>query len=355
MSSEDDAHKMTIDRVAELAYVSRSVVSRVLNDHPHVSEEARRRVLEVVREHNYRPSAAARSLATDRTFEIGVLTPQRQGEAFANSFWPHLHAGIFEHCMERGYHVSLSMVTPEHAGDLEQHLLRSRRLDGYIFVTRGVADLMAEVAELQEVPFALVGRAPEHEDWCAVDVDNAGGARQAVAHLHGLGHERIALLLGSADMQESKDRRAGFRQALAERGLPFEEWWEGVGDYSGQSGSEIMSRWIEEGLEVSAVFCASDTMAMGALLALHQAGLAVPQEMAVVGFDNLPFSKYTTPPLTTVHQSIHEKGRRAAALLLDQVEGKAIEQPQVTLEAELVVRSSCGGGVPDFSSVPGCG
>lgn len=354
MSDEDDTQKkITIDRVAELAYVSRSVVSRVLNDHPNVSDEARRRVLEVVKEHNYRPSSVARGLATDRTFEVGVLTPQRQGEAFANSFWSYLHSGIFERCMERGYHVSLSMVTPEAAADTEEHFLRSKRLDGFVFVTQEVTELMVDVAQTRDVPFVLVGHAPEHPEWCSVDVDNAEGARQATAHLHRLGHERIGIILGSLEMQESVDRRAGYRQALSEAGLPVEKQPAAVGDYSGQSGFENMSRWIEEGLEgTTAVFCASDTMAMGALLALHQAGLAVPEDLAVVGFDNLPFSKYTTPPLTTVHQPIGEKGRRAADLLLDQIEGQVPACRHLMLDAELVVRGSCETAARASSKTP---
>ena len=342
MSDEEDAPNMTIDRVAELAYVSRSVVSRVLNNHPHVSDEARRRVLQVVKEHNYRPSSVARSLATNRTFEVGVLTPQRTGEAFANSFWSYLHSGIFERCMERSYHVSLSMVASEVAGETEQHFLRSKRLDGFIFVTQEVTKLMVEVAQTQDVPFVLVGHAPERSDWCSVDVDNVEGAQKAATHLHQLGHERIGVILGNLDMQESVDRRRGYHRALAEAGLDVEERWTAVGDYSGQSGFEIMNRWIEEGLDATAVFCASDTMAMGALLALHQAGVAVPEDVAVVGFDNLPFSKYTTPPLTTVHQPIGEKGRWAADMLLDQIEGKEAEPSHVELEAELIVRASCG-------------
>jgi LacI family transcriptional regulator len=342
MSDEDASQKMTIDRVAELAFVSRSVVSRVLNNHPHVSDEACRRVMAVVEEHNYRPSSVARSLATDRAFEIGVLTPQREGETFANSVWSYLHAGIFERCMERGYHVSLSMVPPGRAADIEQHFLRSQRLDGFIFVTQEITQLMLEVAQGQNVPFALIGYAPERSDWCSVDVDNVGGARKATQHLHRLGRERVALILGDLEMQESVDRRAGYQQAIEEAGLPFEERRVAVGDYSGRSGFEIMNRWIEEGLEMNAVFCASDTMAMGALLALHQADVSVPDEMAIVGFDNLPFSKYTTPPLTTVHQPISKKGRWAADLLLDQIEEKAIERCHVTLDAELAVRASCG-------------
>lgn len=335
--------KMTIDKVAELAYVSRSVVSRVLNNHPNVSDEARRRVLEVVKEHDYRPSAAARSLATERTFEIGVLTPRRGRDAFANSFWPLLHSGIFEQCLERGYFVALSMVSAEVKEDLDQHLLRNKRFDGYILVTQEVAEQMANLVQTHDTPFVLIGRDPDSPIPYSVDVDNFGGAYEVTRHLHGLGHDRIAAILGSLDMQESVDRRDGYHRALEEAGLPIEDEWVAVGDYSGQSGYEIMDQWLESNLEATAVFCASDTMAMGALLALQQAGVAVPKDLAVVGFDDLPLSKYTVPPLTTVHQPISEKGRWAANLLIDQIEGKKVEQQHVSLEPELKVRASCGG------------
>jgi LacI family transcriptional regulator len=342
MSDPDEPQRMTIDKVAELAYVSRSVVSRVLNDRANVSDEARQRVLNVMEEHNYRPSAAARSLANDRTFEIGVLTPLRGGDAFGNSFWPLLHSGIFDQCMERGYFVSLSMVAPDRETDIKEHFLSNKRFDGFIFVTQRITELMADVAEAHDVPFTLVGRAPKHAGWHSVDVDNAEGARLAVRHLHGLGHERIAALLGRLEMRESTDRRDGYRRGLREAGLSPERQRTATGDYSGESGFEVMQRWLEEGLGATAVFCASDTMATGAMLALHQAGVSVPDEMAVVGFDNLPLARYTTPPLTTVHQPIREKGRRAAGLLLDQIEEKDSEQRHATLETELIVRASCG-------------
>ena len=333
---------MTIDRVAELAYVSRSVVSRVLNDHPNVSDEARRRVLSVIEEYDYRPSSVARSLATDRTFEVGVLTPRRRGDAWANGFWPLLHASIFEQCIERGYFASLSMISAEMQADLNQRILNDRRFDGYILVTQEVTALVADALQAREVPVVLIGRDPARPAWLSVDVDNADGAYEATRHLCRLGHRRIAAILGSLDMQESVSRRAGYQQALKEAGRPAEEAWTAVGDYSRRSGFEIMRRWIKQGLESTAVFCASDTMAMGALLALHEAGVAVPAEMAVVGFDDLPTSRYTVPPLTTVRQPIREKGERAADLIIDLIEGKTPDCCHVTLQPELKVRVSCG-------------
>lgn len=334
--------KMTIDQVAELAYVSRSVVSRVLNDHPNVSDEARARVMKVIEEHDYRPSSVARSLATDRTFEVCVLTPRRRGDALANGFWPLLHSGIFEQCIERGYLVSLSMISAEMEDEVNNRLLTDQRFDGYILITQEVTDLVAEALHDRDVPTVLIGHDPTYPDLNSVDVNNYDGAYQAGTHLCELGHRKIGAILGSLDLKESVDRKEGFLQAVADAGRSVPDEWVTVGDYTQDSGFDIMNRWIERDRVPTAVFCASDTMATGALLALHQAGLAVPEEVAVVGFDDLPTSRYTVPPLTTVHQPIYEKGERAATVIIDQIEKEQPEVVRANLSAELVVRQSCG-------------
>lgn len=334
--------KMTIDQVAELAYVSRSVVSRVLNDHPNVSEEARARVEKVIEEYNYRPSSAARSLATDRTFEICILTPRRQGDALANGFWTLLHLGIFEQCIERGYFVSLSMISPDMGDEVHKHVLSEHRFDGFILITEEVTELVAHALNERDVPTVLIGHDPNYPQLDSVDVDNYQGAYEATQHLCDLGHERVGALLGSLDLKESEERRAGYHQALRDAERPIDEDWMAVGDYSQESGHAIMQRWIARGAYPSAVFCANDGMALGALLALHEAGIDVPGAVSVVGFDDLPTSRYAYPPLTTVHQPIYEKGEQAADMIISQVEGTHDETRHVKLPAELVVRDSAG-------------
>lgn len=334
--------KMTIDQVAELAYVSRSVVSRVLNNHPNVSDEARERVMKVIEEHNYRPSSVARSLAMDRTFEVCVLTPRRRGDALANGFWPLLHSGIFEQCIERGYLVSLSMISAEMEDEVNDRLLNDQRFDGYILITQEVTDLVAGALEEREVPTVLIGHDPGCPAFNSVDVRNFEGAYKATEHLCRLGHQHIGAILGSLDLKESVDRKEGFYQALADAGRSVPDEWVAVGDYTQESSFDIMNRWIESGHMPTAVFCASDTMATGALLALHQADIAIPDDVAIVGFDDLPTSKYTVPPLTTVHQPIYEKGECAANIIIDQIEEEQTEVVHANLSAELVVRESCG-------------
>lgn len=335
---EDD---LTIDQVAELAYVSRSVVSRVLNDHPNVSEEARTRVLDVIEEHDYRPSSVARSLATDRSFEISVLTPRRGDESLANGYWPLLYSGIFEQCLERGYFVSLSMVSDGVENEI-QNQARDSRFDGYILITTEVTDLVASSLDESRAPAILIGRAPDWESISSVDIDNVKGGYEAGCHLCNLGYEEIGLILGSLALEESADRRAGIEQALSDAGRSVPSRYVAEGDYSQESGYSIIQDWAERDAVPRALFCASDTMAMGALLALHEVDYRVPEDVAVVGFDDLPASRYAIPPLTTVRQPVYEKGETAVNLLVDQIESPDADPVHKELDPELVIRGSCG-------------
>ena len=333
---------MTIDKVAELAYVSRSVVSRVLNGHSNVSDEARRRVEEVIEEHDYRPSSVARSLATDRSFEISVLTPRRGDESLATGYWSLLYSGIFERCLERGYFVSLSMIGPGMEESVNDRI-RDERFDGHILITQEVTDLLeASTLEHRDAPVVLIGRDPERMSIHSLDIDNAAGGYKAGIHLCDLGHEEIGLLLGMGQLEETGERQQGAERALSEHGYVLPDERVAYTDYSPRSGYEAAREWIADGRMPSALFCAGDTIAMGALRALHEAGYRVPGDVALVGFDGLPASQYTTPPLTTVQQPVYEKGTRAADTLLDQIDGETSSGNHVTLEPELVVRESCG-------------
>lgn len=335
--------KLSIDEVAKLAYVSRSVVSRVLNDHKNVSDEARERVLEVVEEYNYKPSSVARGLATNRSYEIGILAPRRCDEALANGFWSLLHLGIFEECIQQGYFVSMSPISPDLGSDVKEHVLDNKRLDGFILLTQEVTDAVANELLERETPLVLVGHGPDNANLNSVDVDNFAGAYMATNHLIELGHEHIGIMLGKFSMQESADRLSGYKKAIKDAGLSIHEDLIAVGDYSQKHGFDSMKQWLSKSLGITATFCTSDTLAMGALAALHEENMTVPEDMALVGFDDLPFAQYTIPPLTTVRQPITEKGKRAANLLIDKIENKGSESVHENLEPELIVRESCGG------------
>ena len=350
MENEKD---MTIDQVAELAYVSRSVVSRVLNDHPNVSDEARERVLKVIEEHDYRPNSVARSLATDRSFEISILTPRRSDgspsdgdwplhESLANGYWPLLYSGIFDQCLERGYFVSLSIVSAEMRDKIRARA-GDKRFDGYVLITQEVTDFVGSALRERGVPALLIGASSDQDAFRSIDIDNVEGGYKAGAHLCGLGYRDIGAILGTADLQETQDRRRGFEQALDETGRTLDEAHVGHGDYSQGSGYDLVHQWAAADQLPRAIFCASDIMATGALLALHETGHRVPDDVAVVGFDGLPSSRYTIPPLTTVRQPVYEKGKAAVDMLVDEIEESGSTPAHRELQPTLVVRGSCGG------------
>ncbi|HKL14153.1 MAG TPA: LacI family DNA-binding transcriptional regulator [Balneolaceae bacterium] len=334
--------KLNIDKVAKLAHVSRSVVSRVLNNHANVSDVARERVMKVVRKYNYRPNSVARSLATNSTHEIGVLVTQSEDEALGNAFWMQMHRGIFEESRQRGYFVSLSYVSKSNSKELNNFILNERRLDGYILLTQEVTDMVGRELFDKNIPIVLVGHIPKKKKISSVDVDNFKGGKLAAEHLLKLGHTKIGVMLASLDMKESKDRLAGFLEAHEEAGVDFSDDQISVVDYQFKAGFRTMKHWIETKKNITAVFCASDTIAMGALLAARELGKKVPEDYAVIGFDDLSFAKFTYPPLTTIHQPIFQKGRMAAELLINEIEDEDADRQKINLDPQLIIRESCG-------------
>ena len=335
--------KITIDEVARLAYASRSVVSRVLNQHPNVSKEARERVMKVIKEYNYRPSSVARSLVTERTHALCVLAPRRKNDILATGYWSLVLLGISERSIQRGYFVSISMVSSDMEDAINDRIFSGQAFDGFILIARDVTRLVARSVRENEIPAVIIGHDPDFPGLNSVDVDNFDGGYQAGSHLLALGHRRIGMMLGPITMKESVDRRDGFMKALADSGVSMNPDYLVVGDYSRRSGYDLMQRWLEQRTMPSAIFCASDVKATGTLLALHEAGLRVPGDVALVGFDDLPNARYTFPPLTTVHQPVFKKGERAADIIIDQIEGKHHAVVHEDLPVHLIVRGTCGG------------
>ncbi len=332
--------RLNIDKIAKLAHVSRSVVSRVINNHPNVSEEARQRVLEVVEKYNYRPNSVARSLATRSTYQIGVLTSRISEESLGNGYWSLLYLGIFEECIRRGYYVHLSFYSSSMAGELHQYLLNEHHLDGVICLNEEVTDFTVKKLAEKEVPIVLVGHNPNYPDICSVDVNNYDGAYKAAKHLIDLGHTEIGGIFGDQNVQETEHRMKGFRDAFDDAGFSSNEDYITVGSYTQRDGYRTMNKWLKKYSEMTALFCASDTIAMGALLALYENNISVPEQFSVVGFDGLPISRYLIPPLTTVVQPTYGKGEKAAQLLIDCINNKNKEPLHLDLDPKLLIRKS---------------
>jgi LacI family transcriptional regulator len=333
----------TLEEVAGLAGVSRSTVSRVINNHPHVRSETRERVWQAIRKSSYEPHAVARSLVTNRTQIIGMIIPEAVTRLFTDPFFPILLRGATNACNAHRYQLMLSLFAASaDQQEMYQHFLRSGYLDGVIVASASLDDPLISDLLRDRVPFVSVGRHPDRRVHF-VDVDNIGGARMAVEHLIRLGHRRIAIITGPPDMPAGQDRLEGYRQALEAHRIPVEEGLIVEGDFTETSGMVGMQRLLL--VSPSAVFVASDMMAIGALKALRQAGWQVPQDVALVSFDDIPIASAIEPALTTVRQPIERLGSMAVEVLLSLVESSPEEEAPVSriiLPTELVIRTSCG-------------
>jgi LacI family transcriptional regulator len=337
-------NRLTIEEIADLADVSRSTVSRVLNNHPSVRPSVRARVQQVIQDNRYTPRAAARSLASRRTNVVGLLIPRSAATIFSDPFFPHVIQGITETCSNRGYFLLLSMVTVEREQDFYERVLRGRHVDGLIMMSSDIDDPILPLLIRDDSPLVLVGRHPYLADVSSADVDNRDGAVQAVRHLIELGHRRIATITGPLYMVAAMDRRDGYKQALAEAAIPIRPDLIVESDFTQAGAYGAMHQVLQLAERPTAVFTGSDVMAAGALRALHEVGLRVPEDMALVSFDDLPLASILTPPLTTVHQPLNELGAAAADLLLDRLEQPDDHhQPShKRLATHLVVRQSSG-------------
>jgi DNA-binding LacI/PurR family transcriptional regulator len=334
---------LTIVHIATLAEVSRSTVSRVLNNHAGVRPNVRERVLRVIREQNYAPQAAARSLASSRTDTIGLLIPRSAAVSLADPFIASMIQSLFEASAQQGYFVSATMLTADMEPGFYDRILRSRHFDGVIMFSSDIDDPILPLLIKDGSPMVLIGRHPYFLNVTSVDVENREGARDAVAHLIGLGHRRIAAINGQLQMEAAQARRDGYKQALLEAGMAIDAELMVEGFYSEVAAYQAMLTLLDLPDPPTAIFAASDTMAIGALHAVRHRGLRVPEDIALIGYDDLPLAAYATPPLTSVHQPISDMGAHAVRLLVEQIRGRG-PATSVRLPARLVVRESSGGG-----------
>jgi LacI family transcriptional regulator len=337
----------TLEEIARLAQVSRSTVSRVINGHPAVDPQTRERVQRVVQEQNYHPNGAARALASRHSQLIGLVVPQMLSAVFSDPYFPMLIQGVSAACDERDYFMLLSfpvMRTPETL----TRIVRGAHLDGLV-VAASLTD-NSQISQLarEGTHFVLVGRSTNEGAVTTVDVDNVRGAAIAVQHLVRLGFAAIATITGPLEMTAAVDRREGYLAALRGARLEPPEVYVQEGDWSEWSGSRAMEALLRLPERPEAVFAASDSMAIGALKVIRAAGLRVPDDIALVGFDDIPLASALETPLTTVRQPIYRLGHTAASVLLDQLQGIPDGEPdlaqgqRIVLGTELIVRESCG-------------
>jgi LacI family transcriptional regulator len=338
---------VTIRDVARAARVSVATVSRVQNNSSLVTEPTGRRVRRVAVRLGYSPHAAARSLSTRRTSSIGVLLPDLYGE-----FYAELIRGIDQTAQGHGYHLLIASSHNDKA-TIEAALQAMRgRVDGLI-VMAPAPGAHVPVRNLPErFPVVLLNCNASGRTFDSIVLANREGARQMVHHLIALGHRRIAMITGPSRNYDATERRRGYHAALRAAGLRGSRRWEVPGDFTQGSGFEACRRLLNCKARPTAIFAGNDAMAIGALSALAEAGVGVPDQVAVAGFDDIPMARYMHPPLSTVRVDISALGERATRRLLDAVgNGRTHHNRRETLPVTLVIRESCGGrGRPAASS-----
>ena len=327
--------------------MSVSTVSRVFNGYDDVSPATRERVLDVARRLDYAPSAAARTLVKQQSQLIGVVL-------FTGYEHPDIHHPFFQEVLvglkhgigELGYDLLLFATEQPGSsrGRPHSYLRRAQqhRVDGLVVMGVDRDDPEVEKLVRADIPVMAVDLDVVHDHTSFVASDNIGGARLAVRHLHELGHTRIATIAGPRNTKPGADRTLGYRAEMRELGLTIPPGYEVEGDFYPESAERAIQSMLALTEPPTAVFAAADMMAVGAIRTLRSVGLLVPDDIAIVGFDDIRVAELLSPPLTTVRQDMVGIGLAAGRALVEQIENPDVTPPVLTLPVELVVRASCG-------------
>jgi LacI family transcriptional regulator len=328
--------RATIRDVASHAGVSHQTVSRVINGNPNVSVPTRQKVLATIDELGYVPSPMARGLISNRTHSIGVVA-----DDISDQFFARVVAGAERAARARGYYLMIGSVEPDDDERGYLRLMLERRVEGLLLARPSVPLQLGDFTPLVQAGVPIVSVGASRVPGIVVDVDNRQGGYDATRHLLEHGHRSIATIVGPADWPSSAARLEGYRNALGEAGVPYDSSLVVQADNWGLESGRAAAARLCDGVSFTALFAHSDLTALGAIRQLRLSGRRIPQDVSVVGYDDLPVAAYVDPPLTTVHQPMEEVGALAASLLLDQlIEGIRLVDEVRLLPAELVSRQS---------------
>ena len=333
-----DKRVRTIADIAEIAGVSKSTVSRALSNSSLISEKTRNRIQAIAREHNFQINQPARSLSMQQTNTIAFITHgYYKNICVEDLFLLEMLGAITDALTLVNYDLLMVNVDP-HETDWIDDYIRTGKVDGFILMTS--TKKRSHIKKLVEMnaPFIAWGAPILNANYCTVTGDNFSGGRLAAEYLLGIGKRKIAFLGGPAKEKEVQLRYQGFETALQSVGLPVESSRVVFGDFSSSSGSEMIHQLFENNVDFDAVFANSDFIAIGAMNAIRERGLQVPDDVSVVGYDNLSLAQYTYPPLTTIKQNIQESGRLLVQNLVQYLETGVVTN--VSVPVEVIVRDS---------------
>ena len=335
--------RVTSQDVADLAGVSRTTVSLVLNDVEgiNISPETRQKVRDAAEKLGYVPNATAQALATRRAKAIGLVMTRSPHHIASDTFLPQILGGLLDVVKQHKLRLLIESVEAEHQDRVYLELARAKHIDGMILLTPRINDTALKRLEEVDVSTVVMGKLTDSNLY-SVDVDNYLAARKAVDYLLSLGHTQIACISNApASYSAAPERVLGYKDALMATGIIPDDGLIQYADFDPQSGFVCMRTLLASGKEFTAVFVASDNVAMGVKSALREAGKRIPDDISIMGFDDIPWAQYSDPPLTTIRLPAQELANRACLLLLDLMKGSEPEERNLVLETELVVRQSC--------------
>jgi DNA-binding LacI/PurR family transcriptional regulator len=335
--------RVTSQDVANLAGVSRTTVSLVLNDVEgiHISPETRQKVRDAAGKLGYIPNATAQALATQRAKAIGLVMTRSPHHIASDTFLPQILGGLLKVVRDHKLHLLIESVEPEHQDRVYLELARAKHIDGMILLTPRIDDTALRRLDEIDAYTVVMGKLADSNLY-SIDVDNQLAARKATQYLIDMGHTRIACIANApASFSSAHERVLGYKDALIGFGIPPDEGLIRYADFDPESGFDCMKSLLASGKEFTAVFVASDNVAIGAKSALREAGLRVPDDISIMGFDDIPWAKYSDPPLTTIRLPAQKLASEACLLLLDLMKGSEPEEQNRVLDTELVVRKSC--------------
>lgn len=332
--------KININDIAKRANVSKMTVSRVLNNSGPVAPKTKENIIQIMKELNYQPNLIARSLSSNKTMTIGVVIPKTE-KLFLDNYIAQILSGITDIALENQYRI---MLVPVKTIDGDEgcylNYARSKLFDGLILVKTKTDDKHLNKLAVSEFPFVVVNYRKNNEKINYVDSENINGAEKAVDYLISKGHKKIAIVMGSINETNAKDRLKGYKKSLTKNNIEFNANYIIYGDFNKEKAFTETAKLLTLKNRPTAIFCSDDYMAIGVMEKIREHNLSIPKDIAVIGFDDIELGKYTRPALTTIAQPLYEIGKVSAKVLLEIISKEAKPPVRKILKTELIIRES---------------